>query len=71
MFVTSTKRLTRDSAIYVTLIFSTTLFLTGFIYFFGPPGAWMVAAIVPAILFIGLILYPEDPRLKEKYQDGF
>ncbi|MFX1475273.1 MAG: hypothetical protein ACFFCO_07350 [Promethearchaeota archaeon] len=41
----------------------------------GPPLGWVGLAIILGMLFIGLVLYSqgesENPRLKEKYQDGF
>lgn len=71
----SIRRLSRDEALIVSAIFCMLLVLGFFLFVYGPPLAWVGVAIIAGMLFFGLVLCglseSEDPRLKEKYQDGF
>ena len=75
IYFVSVRRLNRGEAVIVSAIFSLILVLGIFLFFFGPPFGWVGVAALLGILFVGLVLYSlgesEDPRLKEKYQDGF
>ncbi len=75
IYFVSVRRLNRGEALIVSAIFSLVLVLGIFLFFFGPPFGWVGVGALLGILFVSLVVYSmgesEDPRLKERYQDGF
>ena len=75
LYFLSVRRLSRSRALIVSAIFGVLLVVGGFLFFYGPPLAWVGVAILMGMLFFGLVLCglseSEDPRLEERYQDGF